>query len=404
MINVCVFPAQNESAVEINNALSNCESINVFGIALIRGHNEFNFRNYYFGFPKITDEDFAQIFEQFILEHHIDVVFPTTDSTVVYFAQNKNRFTARIVNADYDSAVICNDKRKTYALFQSYDFCPIVYTPDHVEYPCFIKPADGEGAVGARIVKQKEDMPETEIANDVILEYLPGEEMTVDCISDKDGRLVEVLPRKREKVFSGMSVFGSTVKASEEILSMAQVINDKLKFRGLWYFQVKKSSSGLFKLLEISMRCAGTMCQTRARGYNLPLLSVYTALGKEISAVENDYSVVIDRTLFARYKTDISYNIVYIDYDGTIIVKGKVCLSVMRFLYQCKNENKRIVLISRHNEDHDNTLEADMKQHGISIDLFDEIVSLTFSEEKYSAITEKDAIFIDNSFFERNLS
>ena len=46
MIRVCVYPAQNESAVEINNALSNCEGIEVFGIAPIRGHNEFNFLNY----------------------------------------------------------------------------------------------------------------------------------------------------------------------------------------------------------------------------------------------------------------------------------------------------------------------------------------------------------------------
>ncbi len=402
MIRVCVYPAQNESAVEINNALSNCEGVEVFGIASIRGHNEFNFVNYTFAFPQIDDPDFEERFQAFLDEYGIDIVFPTNDSCVVFFAKNKDKFSARIVNSDYHSALICNDKRKTYELFKDCNFCPRVYSQEDIQYPCFIKPAEGEGAIGAKIIKSPSEADISQLKDYVVLEYLPGEEMTVDCISDRHNSLIKVLPRKREKVFSGMSVYGRTVFPDKEILGIAQTINDRLKLSGLWYFQIKKDASGVSKLLEISMRCAGTMCQTRARGYNLPLLSVYTALGKDIDAVDNSYSVIIDRTLFARYRTDLSFNTVYIDYDGTIVVKGKACLSIIRFLYQCKNCGKRIVMISRHNEDHDNTLEADMVLHGISKDLFDDIICLTFSDEKYSVITESESIFIDNSFFERN--
>ena len=401
MIRVCVYPAQNESAVEINNALSNCEGIEVFGIAPIRGHNEYNFVNYYYGFPQITDESFDEQFERFINDYKIDIVFPTSDACVVYFSKNKVKFSAKFVNADYESAVICNNKKKTYQLFSDCDFCPIVFNKNNVQFPCFIKPVEGEGAIGARIVGSMEELSSEAIDDCVILEYLPGEELTVDCISDYKGSLVKVLPRKREKIFSGMSVHGSTMVPDKELIKIAETINSRLEIKGLWYFQVKQSATGCYKLLEISMRCAGTMCQTRARGYNLPLLSVYSTLGHDIATVDNDYNVTIDRTLFARYKTDLTYDTVYVDYDGTIIVKGKVCLSVIRFLYQCKNNKKKIVLISRHNEDHDTSLDEDMLQHGIAYSLFDDIFSLTFSEEKTSVIREDKAIFIDNSYFER---
>lgn len=400
-INVCVFPAQSESAVEINNALANCEGIEVFGVTSVRGHNEYNFKNYYYDMVDIDDERFCENFEKFIIDNHIDIVFPTNDSTVVFFAQNKNKFSAKIVNCDEKSALICNDKFETYNLFIDCAFCPQIYK-SFSNFPCFIKPKNGEGSRGIKLINTVDDIPNNiNIIEYIIMEYLPGKEITVDCLTDCKGELRIILPRTRDKIFSGMSVYGTTFIATEEIKSIAEKINERLKFKGLWYFQIKQDIHGNYKLLEISMRCAGTMCQSRARGFNLPLLSVYTTLNQNIEVIDNGYNVTIDRTLFARYKTNISYNTVYVDYDGTIIVKGKVCLSIIRFLFQCKNEGKQIVLITRHNEDHENNVIDDMTSYGISSSLFDDIICLSFDEEKYTVIRNLNSIFIDNSFIER---
>lgn len=401
MIRVCVFPAQNEGAVEINYALSYCESIETYGATSIRGHNEYNFRNYIFDLPPMESEEFLSAFDNLLKEHQIDLIFPTSDSAVAYFAEHQARLSAKCVNADFKSAVICNNKRKTYELFQDCGFCPKLL-PDADEFPCFVKPVEGEGAVGAKLIRTPEDLPKDfTLEHYVTMEYLEGDECTVDCLTDCNGALRAVLPRTRTKVFHGMTVYGECVEATPEINEIASVINARLVMRGLWYFQIKRDGRGQYKLLEISMRCAGTMCQTRNRGYNLPLLSVYTALGHEIDFVDNHYSVIIDRTLFARYAHDIEYDNVYIDYDGTVIVKDEVCLSVIRFLYQCKNKGKKIILVTRHNVDHNDTVFEDMARHGISEKLFDEILLLTLDEEKYSVIRNPCSIFIDNSYFER---
>lgn len=46
----------------------------------------------------------------------------------------------------------------------------------------------------------------------------------------------------------------------------------------------------------------------------------------------------MDRTLISRYAMNYEYNKVYMDCDDTVIEKDDVCLSVIKFLYQCQNK------------------------------------------------------------------
>ena len=70
----------------------------------------------------------------------------------------------------------------------------------------------------------------------------------------------------------------------------------------------------------------------------------------------------------------------------------------MMFLYQCVNENKEIVLITKHTK----KIEETLKELKIDVNLFDEIISLTKEDEKYKYMdNEVPSIFIDDSFSER---
>ena len=70
----------------------------------------------------------------------------------------------------------------------------------------------------------------------------------------------------------------------------------------------------------------------------------------------------------------------------------------MMFLYQCVNEKKEIILITKHINDINETL-RDLK---IDARLFDEIINIEKSDEKCRYINnEKLSIFIDDSFSER---
>ena len=354
-INVLVFPAGEVNSIELHDALSTCVNIQLFGASSIDRHGGYVFKNYISGLPLINESNFFDEFNSLLEKNKIDVVFPTHDTVAEFFASNTDKIKAKILCADKKTSEICRDKQKIYELFKNEKFCPKTYAQIK-SFPVFIKPRKGQGSVGARLIKSQKDIPNVKMEDYVICEYLEGKEYTVDCLTDKDGNLRYVSPRLRKRIFAGISAAGETEDLSDEIRQIAETINEKLNFLGLWWFQIKQDSNGIWKLLEISTRCACTMALTRARGVNLPLLSVYTLMGYDINVTPNDYDVTMDSTLIRRYKIDYEYDTVYFDLDDTLIINNQVHLPSIRFLYQCKNQGKSVILITRHEGNVEETL------------------------------------------------
>ena len=396
-INVLVFPAGEINSIELHDALSTCVNIELFGASSIDRHGGYVFRNYISNVPMINAPDFFQKFNELIRKYNIEIIFPTHDTVAMFFAKNRDRINAKIIAADKITSEICRDKEKTYEILKGEDFLPEIYKEIN-SYPVFIKPKEGQGAVGAKLVKSEKDIPDVDLKDYVICEYLPGEEYTVDCFTNFQGELKVISPRSRNRLLAGVCVSGKTEELADEIKHIAERINSKLKFNGLWWFQIKKDVNGKWKLLEISTRCAGTMCLTRAKGLNLPLLSVYNALGYDVKACPNNVQITMDRTLISRYKIDYEYDTVYFDFDDTLIINNKVHLPAIRFLYQCRNAGKKVVLLTKHEKNILKTLE----QFAISEKLFSKIVCISLDDEKSNYINPlEQPIFVDNAYQER---
>jgi hypothetical protein len=219
----------------------------------------------------------------------------------------------------------------------------------------------------------------------------------VDCFTNKDGQLLFCEGRGRVRISNGISVSSRSV-TDDRFVSLAARINDRLVFRGAWFFQVKERADGELVLMEIAPRIAGTMGLVRSRGVNMALLSLFDALGMPVAATANDYSIVIDRALENRYAHDISYSHVYLDFDDLVIVDGKVSPAVMAFVFQCINKGVRVHLLTRHKDD----IHESLAKYRLT-SVFDEVIHVTGGREKYQFIDEDDAIFIDDSFAERHV-
>lgn len=396
---VLVFPAGEINSIELHDSLCSCVNIELWGASSIERHGKYVFKNYVSGLPLISNDNFLKEFNKLIDEKGIDIIFPTHDTVACYLAEHEKELHAQIVCGDKRSTDICRSKKKTYQLFGDTSFVPEMWsTIDEIkEYPVFIKPDAGQGSIGTKLINKKDDFAGIDIEEKLILEYLPGKEITVDCFTDKDGLLRGIFPRCRERVLAGICVHGSIMCSSDEISHIAQIINSRMCFKGLWYFQLKQDKYERFKLLEVSCRCSGTMCLTRARGINLPLLSVYTNMGLPVELENNLDHIEMDRTFISRYCSDIDYQKVYIDYDDTIIVDHKVNLDIIRYLYQCKNNGKEIILLTKHCGD----LQEDLEKYAISEKIFTQVIHLDDDIEKASVINKEKSIFIDNSYKER---
>lgn len=399
--NILIFPCGSVNALEIHTALKDCFNINVFGGTSRIDHGAYVFKNYITDIPFIDDPKFIDAFNETLEKNEIDIVFPTHDTAVLFFAKIADKIKTKLAVPGLKQADICRYKNKTYDLFSQEDFCPKVYSCIYEiqDYPVFVKPVVGEGGRDTRIIHNKEQFKEKHWQNEyLVVEYLPGDELTVDCFTDRFGQLKFAGPRSRNRIFSGVSVNSFAVPLTPEIIKIAEKINDELKLRGLWFFQVKKDKEGKYKLMEISVRTAGTMTLYRNLGVNFPLLTVYDLLDRDIDIIKNNFYVEVDRALFNRYKTDLNYSTVYIDFDDTITKRGAVNPFVMMYLFGERNKGKTIKVLTRHQFDFQETL----NKLSISRNIFDEVIHITWDERKYHYIKETEGvIFIDNAYQER---
>src|SRR5690606_22880992 len=97
-----------------------------------------------------------------------------------------------------------------------------------------------------------------------------------------------------------------------------------------------------------------------------------------------------------KYKLSIVYDTVYCDFDDCLIFGEKVNTQLVSFLYQSVNDGKKLILITKHVLDIHETLKT-RRLTG----LFDEIIHIDNVDCKYQYMTEKSAIFIDDSHKER---
>ena len=230
----------------------------------------------------------------------------------------------------------------------------------------------------------------------LLCEYLPGEEYTIDCFTDQNGALLFAGQRSRDLVKMGIAFRSGSMALDPQISAIADALNARLHFRGLWFFQVKRDAAGRFKLLEVSARVATGMGLFRQQGINLPLLTLYDAMGMPVTPLKQNFRVEFSRSLKNSYRLGIEYDTVYVDYDDTLTNGDKVNATTMQFLWQCLNKGKRIILLSRHEGD----LAADMKKRRINADMFDDIIVLP-SDQNKSVFISSNAILLDNLFSER---
>lgn len=400
-----IFPSGSEGALNIYDALKHNLHFEVFGCSGKRDYTDFLYPEemYCYGDEKlyITHPFFKETFSKLLKDLRVDYVIPTFDDVALKLAELAPLLSAKVITSPYETALLASDKRRMYQAVYGYSFCPKIFQDkEEIEqYPVFVKPAIGSGSKGAKLIRKEEELEKycKEEKDIVICENLSGEEISVDCFTDKYGALRFIGPRVRERIWNGIAFRSSNIPISEEIRDIAETLNRIMVFRGAWFFQIKRNAEGAFKLLEFSVRQSTNSSFYGKLGVNLSALSLFDAMGMDVSILCNDFPIRQECRLQASYHLDIAYENVYVDFDDTLTVCNKVNVNMMKLLYQFSNHGKKIILITRHQGD----LLIDLKKYKISTELFDEIIWIKDDTPKYQYIVPEQAIFIDNYYKER---
>lgn len=400
---VLIFPAGSEIGLEIYRSLKYSHHVEVFGASGKSDHASFVYEEgrYFEDALYVDRPDFIESLNRLLRSLQIEFIYPTHDTIANFLAEHQAKIAAYVITSCSETNRIARYKTLTYDSFKAFDFCPEVFSaPYHdLPFPVFLKPDDGQGGKGACLAENQEELDFylKKFPGLLVTEYLPGDELSVDCFTDYNEKLLFIGPRTRERIQMGISFRSTEVEVTEEIKRIAQCISETVSLNGAWFFQVKKDCNGRFKLMEFAPRQSSTMGLFRHAGVNFALLSLFNALGIQVEIMRNDYSVQLDRCLHNRFKANLGYRRVYIDFDETVVVGSHVHEYVMAFLYQCRNRGVKVVLLTKHRYSIGETLRA----CGIAETLFEDIIHLADSQDKWAFIDPDGAIFIDNYWFDR---
>ncbi len=402
--NILVFPCGTEIANEIINALSHHKYFKV-KLASSAGNSYCNYRDQKINIlPFVNDEKFDEELSSIVKIEAIDFIIPAHDDVAFKLSEIEERLNLKVIGQSQEVNEIVRFKDKTYKYFQ--DILPIadVYeNEEELEFPLFVKPKKGQGAQDSFLIQDenafKDFRKQYKSDEFVWMEFLNDEEYTIDCFSDQ-GELLYAGGRTRERMTRGISVQSTFVKdqgLSSSFNEFATKISQKLNLHGLWFYQMKKDKNGQLKLLEIGPRVSGTMMLNRSRGVNFIELALFQKIGFDVEVIFNDIEISLGRALLPKYKTNISYTNLYIDFDDTLFLDEKeINTDVMKLIFQSKNEGKKVYLITKNQK---NNLAKTLHSFGIT-QIFDDILHLDAKDTKVNYM-KKESLLVDDSFVER---
>jgi carbamoyl-phosphate synthase large subunit len=222
-------------------------------------------------------------------EHQIDLVIPILDHEFLGWAAAAGRLResgTRVAISTRAALERCIEKDKTLAYFQSIGIPTIttwcacdITDPAELPYPVYLKPRCGRASLDnyrADTVAEYQ-LFVAKVPDAIVQPLTRGIEVTIDTISDFEGRFLAASPRVRVEIKSGQA-YRSRTFAAPELIDQARRIVERLPIVGAANVQCFMTDEGT-RFFEINARFgAGTVLSIHA-GMNGPQALVALARG-----------------------------------------------------------------------------------------------------------------------------
>lgn len=284
--------------------------------------------------PKCTDPFYIESLLEICRKEKVDILLPIMSAELNALSQNRNRFLQEgtIVSVSgFEAVSIANDKTKLFDFMQAHNLpCAHYYKVHNAEelktyaevlgYPdnnVCIKVSNGSGSRGFRILSEKvsrfhlfmnekpsaglitlkemldilgesQNFPEL-----MLMEYLPGEEYSVDLLADHGTVLVSCC---RKSLRMENSIMLETIIVDHpHIIDLCKQVTEGLKLDGNIGFDLKERYDGTPVIMECNPRITAGVTYFAKSGVNLPYLCIKKLLGETLPEVSPMYGTVIRR-------------------------------------------------------------------------------------------------------------
>ena len=174
--------------------------------------------------PRIDDPRYVAALLALCQPHAIRAVLPLTDLDQAILSARRDDFAAvgaTIVASDPDACELCSDKYAAHRFFEGHGIgSPQTWLPDglppagQVPFPVLVKARRG---FASRHIYRAHDPDELAFflryttAESMVQAYCPGEEFSIDLISDLSGRCIEAVPRSMIESKGGETIKGESL-------------------------------------------------------------------------------------------------------------------------------------------------------------------------------------------------
>jgi carbamoyl-phosphate synthase large subunit len=270
-----------------------------------------HFTDKFYVVPRANESGYVSTMADICKRERVDIIFPCTDHELLPLALSRRVFSrlgVKLILSSAKTIEVCRDKWKTCMALNDVVPLPrsiviannngINNVTDSLKFPVIIKPRSGWGS---RLIFEARTSEElrilvSKVENPIIQEKIEGQEFTVDCLADLNGRLLVAIPRERIQKLAGVSSQGRTV-FNEELIKIGRNITSRIRFRGPFNFQVILDESKKPYVIECNPRLAGASILSAAAGVNIASLSVKIFRGIKVGSLSFKEGVVMLRYL-----------------------------------------------------------------------------------------------------------
>lgn len=245
--------------------------------------------------PLISDPGYVPALRALCDEHDVGAIVPLTDLDIetLAVAREEGHLPEALVPSSR-TASATYDKYGTHLLLGELGLpSPPTVLPEDLDaldghYPVMVKPVRGSGA---RSIHPARDRREAEffvgyVDEPVMVQKLmQGPEFSMDCLSDTEGRCLNVIPRTMLESRGGESIKGAAI-ADAELVDLGRRVVEALGVRGPCTVQAFRDERLGLGITDVNTRFGGAFpCPTYAAhpGRTYPELIVRMANGEPVA-------------------------------------------------------------------------------------------------------------------------
>lgn len=248
----------------------------------------FYLSDFYEVIPEAEADDYLEVLLNIIDKYSVEVLMPSSGYDIFPFSEYKSKLKKHGVFpivSDRKILEICRDKISTFNhLNKEFNLPFTTLKPEEIgSFPIIAKPRYGKGSRDVIQVNDEKELQyvSSKYAGMIYQEFLPGDEYTIDVMSDLEGTPIVSVPRVRLQTKSGISTKGKIILDKYLIEESMEIVR-KLKIIGPSCIQMKKDKIGDFKLVEINPRLGGGTIFTTLAGANFPKMIIDMVEGKTL--------------------------------------------------------------------------------------------------------------------------